>query len=326
MDFVETEGDTIDAAIDNALKLLGVGRDKITVDIIAEGRKGILGFGSQKARVRAELRKSPLERIETKITAEPKPAETAEAPAIGVDHAALAAKGEAALREILHLMGIKATVTQTVSANGDETILEIRTEDSGLLIGRKGQTLEALQYLVTRIAGERLASEGPHIVIDVEKYRERRRRTLEDMALRLGEKAKRQRKAVTVDALSAALDACGATNEPFEVSLGRGGGTRGRSDAAWLEVLDGRDRIVALADRLDALLPPAVRGGLRPSRPAPHLTIARRASLGLIEAIREHGLGVPVRWTADRLVLFRSYTGTTAGSTYEPLAEARLAA
>ena len=204
MDFVETEGDTIDAAIDNALKLLGVGRDKITVDIIAEGRKGILGFGSQKARVRAEMRKSPLERIETKTTAESQPAEVAEAPAIGVDHAVLAAKAETALREILHLMGIKATVTQSASANGDETILEIRTADSGLLIGRKGQTLEALQYLVTRIAGERLAGEGPHIVIDIEKYRERRRRTLEDMALRLGEKAKRQRKAVTVDALSAA--------------------------------------------------------------------------------------------------------------------------
>ena len=57
MDFVETEGDTIDAAIEGALKLLGVGRDKITVDIIAEGRKGILGFGAQKARVRAELQK-----------------------------------------------------------------------------------------------------------------------------------------------------------------------------------------------------------------------------------------------------------------------------
>ena len=203
MDFVETEGDTIDAAIDNALKLLGVGRDKITVDIIAEGRKGILGFGSQKARVRAEVRKSPLERIETKITAEPKPA-AAEAPAAGVDHAAVAAKAETALREILNLMGIKATVTQNASANGDETIIEVHTEDSGLLIGRKGQTLEALQYLVTRIAGERFIGEGPHIVIDIEKYRERRRRTLEDMALRLGEKAKRQRKAVTVDALSAA--------------------------------------------------------------------------------------------------------------------------
>jgi spoIIIJ-associated protein len=50
MDFVETEGDTIDAAIDNALKLLGVTRDKVTVDILSEGRKGILGFGAQKAK------------------------------------------------------------------------------------------------------------------------------------------------------------------------------------------------------------------------------------------------------------------------------------
>lgn len=203
MDFVETEGDTIDAAIDNALKLLGVGRDKITVDILAEGRKGILGFGSQKARVRAELRKSPLERTETNSAVEAKPP-AAEAPVISVDHAAVAAKAETALREILDLMGVKAAVSQSVSASGDETVLEIHAEDSGLLIGRKGQTLEALQYLVSRIAGERLAGDGPHIVIDIEKYRERRRKTLEDMALRLGEKAKRQRKAVTVDALSAA--------------------------------------------------------------------------------------------------------------------------
>ena len=58
MDHVETEGDTIDKAIDNALRLLGVERDKITVDILSEGKKGILGFGSQKARIRATLRKS----------------------------------------------------------------------------------------------------------------------------------------------------------------------------------------------------------------------------------------------------------------------------
>ena len=101
-------------------------------------------------------------------------------------------------------MGVKATVQQKSSARGDETILEVHADNSGLLIGRKGQTLEALQYLVTRIAGERQGSEGPHIVVDIENYRERRRRSLEDMALRLGEKAKRQRKAVTVDALSAA--------------------------------------------------------------------------------------------------------------------------
>jgi spoIIIJ-associated protein len=198
MDFVETEGDSIDAAIDSALKLLGVGRDKITVDIISEGRKGILGFGSQKARIRAELRKPAIARQADEVKPNREPT------AASVDISLVTEKAQTTLREILRLMGVKATVEQISSPYGDETIFEIRAGNSGLLIGRKGQTLEALQYLVTRIAGERYAPEGPHIVIDVEKYRERRRKTLEDMALRLGEKAKRQRKTVTIEALGAA--------------------------------------------------------------------------------------------------------------------------
>ena len=62
MDFVETEGDTIDQAIENALKSLGVAREKITVDILSEGKKGIFGFGAQKARIRASLTKSGVDR------------------------------------------------------------------------------------------------------------------------------------------------------------------------------------------------------------------------------------------------------------------------
>jgi spoIIIJ-associated protein len=199
MDFVESEGDTIDAAIENALKLLGVDREKVTVEIVSEGRKGILGFGAQKAKVRAELRKAAatFERPNAKQTPVETPISSAEA-------SEATAKAQRALENILELMGVKASVQQKFSVKGDETILEVRAGNSGLLIGRKGQTLEALQYLVTRIAGERQGTEGPHIVIDIENYRERRRRSLEDMALRLGEKAKRQRKTVTVDALSAA--------------------------------------------------------------------------------------------------------------------------
>ena len=64
-------------------------------------------------------------------------------------------------------------------------MVEIRAENSGLLIGRKGQTLEALQYLVSRIAGERGGMEGPHVVVDIENYRQRRARVW-NMALRLG--------------------------------------------------------------------------------------------------------------------------------------------
>jgi spoIIIJ-associated protein len=113
-------------------------------------------------------------------------------------------KAKTALAEILNLMGMNASVQQKAGVDADETILEVKSDNSGLIIGRKGQTLEALQYLVSRIAGERPGNEAPHIVIDIENYHERRRQTLQDMALRLGEKAKRQRKTVTIDALSAA--------------------------------------------------------------------------------------------------------------------------
>jgi spoIIIJ-associated protein len=200
MDHVETEGDTIDKAIDNALKLLGVERDKITVDILSEGKKGILGFGSQKARIRATLRRSAIDFGASEMESTP----VEERPMVAVEAAAMGRKAKEVLAEILNLMGISAEVELKVGEKTDETVVEIRTENSGLLIGRKGQTLEALQYLVSRIAGERGATEGPHIVVDIENYRQRRRKALEDMALRLGEKAKRQRKTVTVDALSAA--------------------------------------------------------------------------------------------------------------------------
>ena len=200
MDHVEIEGDTIEKAIENALKLLEVERDKITVDILSEGKKGILGFGSQKARIRATLRKSAIDLRVSEL--EPAPVE--DRPLVAAEAAAMGQKAKEVLAEILNLMGISAEVELRVGEKSDETVVEIRTENSGLLIGRKGQTLEALQYLVSRIAGERGGMEGPHIVVDIENYRQRRRKGLEDMALRLGEKAKRQRKTMTVDALSAA--------------------------------------------------------------------------------------------------------------------------
>ena len=183
MDYVETEGDTIDKAIENALKLLGVERDKITVDILSEGKKGILGFGSQKARIRATLRKFAID-LEA--------SEHATVRAGGAARwwrkklAAIGEKAKEALAEILKLMGISAEVELRVGEKSDETVVEIRAENSGLLIGRKGQTLEALQYLVSRIAGERGGTEGPHIVVDIENYRQRRRKSLEDMALASG--------------------------------------------------------------------------------------------------------------------------------------------
>ena len=200
MDYVETEGDSIDEAIANALKQLRVERDKITVEILSEGKKGILGFGAQKARVRAALRRPATDSQASPL--QPSAVENRSIPSF--EATAIGEKNKAVLAEILNLMRIKAEIGLKPGEKSDEVVLEICADESGLLIGRKGQTLEALQYLVTRIAGEQQPGEGPHVILDIENYRERRRKSLEDMALRLGEKAKRQRKTVTVDALSAA--------------------------------------------------------------------------------------------------------------------------
>lgn len=201
MDHVESEGETIDEAIDNALKILGVGREKVTVDILTEGTKGILGFGAKRARVRASLRTSAAADEED----QPVPSRTGQPRAFSREEiGATAERGREVLSEILRFMSIEARIDIKPGEGEEAIVLDIHGDNSALLIGRKGQTLEALQYLVTRIVSERQGKEAPHVLLDTENYRARRRRSLEDMALRLGEKAKRQRKAVTVDALSAA--------------------------------------------------------------------------------------------------------------------------
>lgn len=201
MEHVEAEGDTIDEAIENALKILGVGRDRVTVDILAEGRKGILGFGGRKARIRASLRKALAVKLEE---------ESGENPSAGnerpteAETQAMAQKGKEVLAEFLRLMGVNATVVVKPGGIEEDIILDIQGGNGGLLIGHRGQTLEALQYLLTRIISDRQKRQSSQLIVDTENYRERRRKSLKDMALRLGEKAKRQRKTVTVDALSAA--------------------------------------------------------------------------------------------------------------------------
>lgn len=199
MDFVEAEGDTIDEAIRSALKELGVARDRVTIEILSEGSKGFLGFGAKKARVRATVRAAVAlgGEEEREATHPPRAISREEMRVLGEE-------GKKILEEILRLMEIEAAVELKAGEASEEVVLDIQGDHGGLLIGRHGQTLEALQYILTRVLSSRHATETPLLVIDSQNYRARRRKTLEDMALRLGEKAKRQRKAVSIDALNAA--------------------------------------------------------------------------------------------------------------------------
>ncbi|HEY3305700.1 MAG TPA: RNA-binding cell elongation regulator Jag/EloR [Candidatus Binatia bacterium] len=201
MDHVEAEGETIDEAIAKALKMLGVERDRVTIDILAEARKGVLGIGGKKARVRASLRRPVADDAEEE---RPRSEPIKEKIVNPAEVAAAAEKGKRFLAEVLRLLEVDAAIAVKPGDTPVEVVLEVQGDFGGLLIGRNGQTLEALQYLLTRAVSETRGREGVQLEVDSENYRDRRRKSLQDMALRLGEKAKRQRKTVTVDPLSAA--------------------------------------------------------------------------------------------------------------------------
>lgn len=212
MSAVEAEGSTIEAAVAAALTQLKADRDQVEIEILAQATKGFLGIGGRKARVRATLR-NPVSLQEP----EPESESTAESPQErGRGARRRAPSGESVaqpvpvsketgenacrvLSETLHLMGLEAPVSLDVQ--GTEAVINLEDTVDGLLIGRKGQTLDALEYLLNRMIA-RGEEEEAHLVLDAEGYRERRRQSLESLALRLSERAKRRRKTVTLNPLS----------------------------------------------------------------------------------------------------------------------------
>jgi spoIIIJ-associated protein len=113
----------------------------------------------------------------------------------------VAERGAEFLRETLELMKIEATVDVELDPESEDAIIQVDGDSSGVIIGRHGQTLDAIEYIVNRL----VAREQPgtsHIVVDAAGYRARRRQSLTEMARRLAEKAKRERRTVTVNPLS----------------------------------------------------------------------------------------------------------------------------
>ncbi len=103
------------------------------------------------------------------------------------------------LRDILGQMGMEVPVSSSV--RDDEVVINLEDTTDGLLIGRKGETLDALEYLLNRIVTRSDESEA-HLLLDASGYRERRQHNLESLALRLGERAKRRRRTVTLSPLN----------------------------------------------------------------------------------------------------------------------------
>jgi len=151
---VEKTGKTVVDAILAALIELDVDRDNVEIEVIEEGSKGFLGLvGSRLARVRVTVKPSRVD------------------------------KARAFLERVIELLGVEATVD--VEQQGEYTVLQIEGNHLGILIGRRGETLDALQYL-TNLAANRDKTdqaERVRVILDAEGYRKRRENTLRNLAI-----------------------------------------------------------------------------------------------------------------------------------------------
>jgi spoIIIJ-associated protein len=208
MNVVEAEGRTLEEAVAAALAQLKVEREQVEIEILSQATKGFLGIGGKKARVRATLRvplaaqlaeaeATPVRRREEARTVTPS-AEGAETE-VALPSREVGEKACQVLAEILRLMGMVATVS--LETREDEAVINMTGAEEGLLIGRNGQTLDALEYVLNRIVTRSDEGEA-HLTLDAAGYRDRRRKNLEHLALRLGERAKRRHRPVALSPLS----------------------------------------------------------------------------------------------------------------------------
>jgi spoIIIJ-associated protein len=186
MEDVEASGKTVDEAIAKALEQLGLDRSQVDVEIISEGRTGLFGLGGEDARVLVK----PLgaEQVEVESS-------TIE---MAVDF----------LRRLLDLMDIDADVTaRAPETPGDglgraSAVLDVNGEDLGILIGRRGSTLAALQYMVNHMVSRHLKSKAL-VSVDVERYKRRREEALIGLAQRLADKVKASGRTITLEPMPA---------------------------------------------------------------------------------------------------------------------------
>jgi spoIIIJ-associated protein len=171
MIIVEKSGKTIDEAVNAALKELNTTKENVEIEVISEGRRGILGIGSEEAKVRVKMEQTPLQ------------------------------KAEKYVKSIMDSFGINAELkgnyedeTVTVEIIGD-------SEEVGKVIGRRGDTLDALQYLTSLVVNKG-EENYIRVTIDTENYRGKREETLIKLAKRMAGVVSRNRKSVTLEPMN----------------------------------------------------------------------------------------------------------------------------
>ncbi len=207
MEYREFTAKTVDEAITDAQVALGVTSDQLEYEVVEEGSSGFLGIGNKDAVIRARKKEEVTDSIavtsDTSSTASDKslekPAESAK-PAYEWSESN-GKDAEKFLKDIMNCMDVQADVKVSKSAEDGAMDIELVGNSMGILIGKRGQTLDALQYLTSLVVNKN--TEGyTRVRLDTEDYRARRQHTLENLAKNIAFKVKREKKPVTLEPMN----------------------------------------------------------------------------------------------------------------------------
>ena len=173
MEFKEFTGKTVADALTNATVSLGVTSDQIKYEVVEEGSSGFLGIGSKDAIIKVV------------ISANEDPKQVA----------------EVFLKDVFEAMQLEVNISMDYKEEDKTLSIDLAGPEMGVLIGKRGQTLDSLQYL-TNLAVNRSSENYTRVKIDTEDYRRRRKETLENLAKNMASKVKRTKKAVTLEAMN----------------------------------------------------------------------------------------------------------------------------
>ena len=206
---LEKSGKTEEAAIAAALEELGLDRDDVSVEIVERAKSGFLGIGASPAVVRVQY-EAPDEELETvaeaaaespaAAPAEAQPAAAPAAPAAAVDEPESYARIRAFVSGLLEHMGIQAEIEITARDNGGVNV-NLSGSNMGAVIGRRGETLDAIQHL-TNYAVNRGSDKHMHISVDAESYRAKREESLVRLAEKMAAKAIKYKRSMALEPMN----------------------------------------------------------------------------------------------------------------------------
>lgn len=169
-------GKTLEAAIERGARELGVSPDQVSYEVLAEAKKGFLGFGEQPAKVKVIYELLPID--------------------IGVNF----------VKTLIEDMQIEADITLSENDEGNK-VISIAGDDAGMLIGHHGETLDQLQYLVNLAANKKADEDDDRtytrILVDIEGYRAKREQTLRNLARRTAARVLKYKRSVTLEPMCA---------------------------------------------------------------------------------------------------------------------------